>query len=134
MDAQVLLKALVDKELLKQDQADKLIQESAAGQKSAEDLIYENRLADETEVAKTKSQILKMPYKKVSADTLDKEFLKVIPIETAQTYKIIPISRTENMLVVGMVNPDDQKAQDALRFVAKQLHSNLGVYLISHSD
>ena len=33
-----------------------------------------------------------------------------------------------------MLNPDDQKAQDALKFIAKQLQINLGVFLISFGD
>jgi type II secretory ATPase GspE/PulE/Tfp pilus assembly ATPase PilB-like protein len=37
------------------------------------------------------------------------------------------------MLVIGMLNPDDSNAQDALKFIAKQLRINLGVYLVAPS-
>ena len=35
---------------------------------------------------------------------------------------------------MGMVYPDDAKAQEALKFIAKQLRLNLGIYLITQSD
>jgi type IV pilus assembly protein PilB len=38
------------------------------------------------------------------------------------------------MLVVGMLRPDDTKAQEALKFIAKQQRINLGVYLVTPSD
>jgi type IV pilus assembly protein PilB len=38
------------------------------------------------------------------------------------------------MLVIGMFRPDDARAQEALRFIAKQNRLSLGVYLITYSD
>lgn len=134
MDNNVLLKALVGKNFLKQEDADKVARDASAAQKPVEDFIYESRLVDEIDVAKTKSEILKIPYKKVSLEKLDKELLQLIPAETAQTYKVVPLSKTKDMLVVGMLNPDDQKAQDALRFIAKKTRTDLGVYLITPAD
>ncbi len=134
MESRALLQALVEKNLLKPEDASRLDQEAVATQRSVEDILYENRLVDEIRVAKIKGEILNVPYKKVAAEKLDPELLKTIPAETAQTYKVIPLSKSEDMLVVGMLNPDDQKAQDALRFVAKQLKTDLGVYLITPSD
>ncbi len=134
MESRILLQALVEENLLKPEDANRLVQEAATTQKSVEEIIYESRLADETKVAKVKGEILNVPYKKVLVEKIDPELLKSIPAETAQTYKVIPLSKTEDMLVVGMLNPDDQKAQDALRFVAKQLKTDLGIYLITPSD
>ena len=57
-----------------------------------------------------------------------------IPEETARTYKVVPIEKTKDMLVVGMISPQDPQAQEALRFVAKQQKINLGVYLVTPGD
>ncbi len=40
----------------------------------------------------------------------------------------------DGLLVIGMLHPDDSKAQDAMKFIARQNHINLGVYLISYDD
>ena len=45
-----------------------------------------------------------------------------------------PISLADNLLVIGMLHPDDPKDQDAVKFIARQNHLNLGVYLISYGD
>ncbi len=134
MDAQVLLKALVEKNLIDQVGSEKILRESFLTQKNIEEVIFNKRLVDDVEMAKTKSQILKVPFKQFKADTVGKEILQYISEETARTYKVVPLSKTSEMLVVGMVNPDDQKAQDALKFTAKQLQTNLGVFLISYGD
>lgn len=134
MDAQVLLKALVEKNLIDQAGSEKILRESFLTQKNIEEVIFNKRLVDDVEMAKTKSQILKVPFKQFKADTVGKEILQYISEETARTYKVVPLSKTNEMLVVGMVNPDDQKAQDALKFTAKQLQTNLGVFLISYGD
>jgi type IV pilus assembly protein PilB len=134
MDNQTLLQALVENNLLSQEDADKLIQDSASLRQSAEELIYERRLVDEVEVAKVKSRILQIPFKRIDPETIKPELLKSIPANVAKTYKIIPISRTAELLVVGMLDPEDQRAKDALVFVAKKEKVSLGIYLITPSD
>ncbi|MEK7463407.1 MAG: hypothetical protein AAB621_03540 [Patescibacteria group bacterium] len=125
MDAQVLLKNLVEKKLIDQESSEKILRESFLTQKSAEEIIYNKRLVDEIEIAKLKSQILKVPFKKIKAEDIGKDILQYISEDIARTYKVVPLSKTSDMLVVGMLNPDDQKAQDALKFIAKQLQINL---------
>ncbi|MDD5547548.1 MAG: GspE/PulE family protein [Candidatus Pacebacteria bacterium] len=134
MNPQVLLKTLIDRKLLTADVAEKITRESALVQKSPEDLINDRRLVDEAEIAKIKSEILKVPYKKVVPEEISNEVLNIISEDMARTYKLIPLSKTKDMLIVGMLHPDDAKAQDVLRFVAKQQRINLGVYLITPGD
>jgi len=40
----------------------------------------------------------------------------------------------DGLLILGMLHPDDTKAQEAMKFIARQNHVNLGVYLISYND
>src|SRR3989344_4936838 len=134
MDDKTLLDILVSQNLLARDTADKLLKEAAMVRKSAETLLYERRIIGELEVAKIKSQLLKIPFKRVEIEAIDASLLQAIPEEIARTYKLIPMSRTKDMLVIGMLRPDDPKAQDALRFIAKQQRINLGVYLITPGD
>lgn len=134
MTSQTLLKALVDKNLLDQATADRLVRESSVVRKEVEDIISDRHLVGELDIAKTKSEILKVPYKKIQTDEIGKDILSLIPEETARNYKLVPLSKSGDMLVVGMVNPDDSKAQDVLRFIAKQSKTSLGVFLITPSD
>lgn len=134
MDEKQLLDNLVSDGLLSTELADKIMKETSLLGKSAEEIIYERRLAPEEEIAQIKSKLLKVPYKKIKPEEITKELLANIPEEVARTYKVIPLSKSKDLLVVGMVNPDNPQAQEALRFVAKQQKINLGVYLITPGD
>jgi type IV pilus assembly protein PilB len=134
MDDKQLLENLVLAGFLSKEMSERLLRDAALAEKSAEELIYERRLAPEEEVAKIKSKLLKIPYKKINIEELTKEILTAVPEDTVRAYKLIPISKTKDMLIIGMVNPADPRAQDALRFVAKQQKINLGLYLITPGD
>ena len=134
MDDKTLAEALVKKSLLLPETAQKLMADAAQVRQPIENLIYGRRLIDEVAVAKVKSEILGIPYKPVEFDKIPDEALKLVPGETAQTYRVAPLARDEKMLVVGMISPDDVRAQEALRFIAKQNRVSLGVYIITPSD
>jgi type IV pilus assembly protein PilB len=129
-----LVKALIDAKLLTSEAGEKIIKDAATLKKDAETLIYQRNLVKEEEAAKVKSRLLSVPYKKIDAAQILPELLKVIPADTANTYKIFPISRENNLLIVGMVHPDSVAAQEALKFIAKQLKVSLGIYLVTPSD
>lgn len=134
MDDKKFLENLVAAGLLTNDASQKILKDSAALGKTAEEIIYDRNLVLEEEVAKIKSQLLKIPYKKIDVGEITKELLSNISEEVARTYKVAPLSASKGMLVVGMVNPQDSQAQEALRFVAKQQKINLGIYLITPGD
>ena len=134
MDSKILLKSLVDSGSLTQDSVSILLRDSVSLKKDIEDLIVERKLVTDEELAKTKSSILGVPYKLFKAENIVKELLEIMPEATARAYKVFPLERDKNLLVVGMLHPDDGAAQEALRFVAKQNKVSLGVYLITQSD
>ena len=99
-----------------------------------ESVIAKTRAIDDTKIAALKSELLKVPYRKLTAADIDAGLLQMIPEDTARTYGAAPIALQDNLLIVGMVHPDDIKSQEALKFIARQNHLNLGVYLISYGD
>jgi type IV pilus assembly protein PilB len=48
------------------------------------------------------------------------EVLRYIPEESALHYKFIPLALTDGVLKVGMVNPEDTEARDALVFITSR--------------
>ncbi len=129
-----LLSALVQKTLITREIAEQLIQESSYGTNSPEDLLYDRHLVDEVQVARVKSELTGVPYKKIKLETVSEELLRLIPQETALSYRVVPLQKTSTLLVVGMLHPDDVRAQEALRFIAQREGVSLGVYLITPSD
>ncbi len=134
MTTDQLLGELQKRKLLTEEVSNKIRRESLLSGRSAEDIIFSQRLVENEQVAKLKSEVLKIPYQKVDASKLDEKLFELIPEETARTYGAVPISQSDNLLVVGMLRPDDPKAQEALKFIARRRRLNLGVYVISYSD
>lgn len=134
MDGNSLINSLVAKSLLSQEDGQKLLAESTSLGRTVEDIILERRLVEESAFVKAKSEVIGVPYSPVDIAGINQDVLKFIPQNTATTYRAVPLRLDGGMLVVGMDNPQDPKAQDALRFIAKQHQVSLGVYLISRSD
>lgn len=132
MDDSKLFDELVKKDIISQDIADKLLKAGELSERPAEEILYEERVADEKEVAKVKSEILDVPYKDVDPESIPDEILDMVPYETSRTYKFVPIEKKDDgTLIVGMLNPKDSQAQKALRFIAQQNRVSLGVYLVT---
>jgi len=100
---------------------------------AADRVLYEENLVSETEVIKAKSAALGMPYKPLTIKDIDAELMGLIPAETARTYRVIPISRRDNLLIIGAEYPNDAKTQAALRFIAKEQRVDLGLYVVGPS-
>lgn len=114
--------------------AARLKRDAIVGNESPEDIIGRDRIVPDEQMAALKSELLKVPYKKIDPEALNDQLMALVPEGTARTYQAVPISLQDGLLIVGMLHPDDPKAQEAMKFIARQNHINLGVYLISYND
>ncbi len=134
MTSDDLLKELRRLNIIDEAAAARVRREALMADKPVEELLYSERLADDTKVAEAKSAILKIPYQRVDLAKYDQALLELIPEETARTYQSVALGKRDNLLIIGMVNPDNIKAQEALKFIARRARLNLGVYLVSFGD
>ena len=88
----------------------------------------------EIEEAKAKAEVLKVPFIDLTSQEIPVEVLKEIPEEAAAFYKFIPLARKKNVLEVGMLNPDDLKAKEALRFITHRSGLEVKIFLITLTD
>lgn len=89
---------------------------------------------DEIKVIKEKATKLGIPFIDLSGKTISPEVLKEIPEEAASFYQFIPFEKEGNKLKVGLVNPDDLQAQEALRFIALRSELSPEIYIITSTD
>ncbi len=134
MTSDELLQQLQARGMITDAIATRLKRDAIVSGESPEDIIGRERIVPDEQVAALKSELLKVPYKKIDPEALTEQLMGIVPEETARTYHAVPISMQDGLLIVGMLHPDDTKAQDALKFIARQNHFNLGVYLISYED
>ena len=134
MTSDELLQQLQSRGLITDAVATRLKRDAIVNGESPEDIIGREQIVPDEQLASLKSELLKVPYKKVDPGAIDEKLMGIVPEETARTYRVIPLSMQDNLLIVGMLHPDDLKAQDAMKFIARQNHINLGVYLVSYND
>src|SRR3989344_2056615 len=79
MTHEELIDALVSKKLLSDAAALRLKRDLSRGDASLDTLISREHLVDDAELAKTKSELLKVPYKKVVPDTIDAALFTLLP-------------------------------------------------------
>lgn len=127
-----LIQELQKRGLLTEEDAKKLNRDVLLSGRSAEEFIHERKLVEDETLAQIKSELLNVPYRKVKPENITEELMNIIPEETVRTYQVVPLSKEGKNLIVGMLNPDDPKAQEALKFIGRRYGLNLGVYLISY--
>jgi len=126
-----LIQQLIKKGILDKGKATTLEFEIRETKKREEEVILEKRLCDESFLFNLKSKNLKIPLKEIVASGVPLETLGMIPEETAKHYKMIPLVRRDKILEVGMVYPEDLKAQEALKFLGRQGLFTYRVFLIT---
>ena len=133
MENKTLVDALIQDGLIGEIEGRKVLQEAALAHRPVDELIYEQRLIDEEKLAMEKGKLLNVPYRKIDPKEISDETLKLFPEETVRNYKVIPLSIKDDLLVAGMINPDNAQAQEALKFIAKQRRLNVGAYIVTPS-
>ncbi len=129
-----LIQQLVKKGVLEKEKATSLEYEIKTSGKKEEEVILERRLVSESFLFNLKSKNLKIPLKKVHPEDVSLKALELIPEESAKYYRMIPLTKKDKILEVGMVYPEDLKAQEALKFLARQGKFSYKVFLITFSD
>ena len=127
------LEYLIQHKILKKDQVDLLEKEVEKSKSTIEELILKDGLISEDKLFALKSKFLNIPLKKVNPTDIPLETLEIIPEDSASYYKTIPLFKKGNLLEIGMVYPENLRAQEALKFLARERGFSYNVFLIDFS-
>jgi hypothetical protein len=97
-------------------------------------LVSKEDLSEKEEQPTERQSMEGQPQEEVFLDRIPPEALDLIHEVSAKHYKMIPISRDGNTVKVGMVDPDDLKAQEVLKFIAKQKNVSFNRASITEDD
>jgi type IV pilus assembly protein PilB len=90
--------------------------------------------SSELKLAREKSEKLGVPLSDLTGKTIPPQALREITEEAATFYQFVPLGKRGDILDVGMINPDDLKSQEALRFIAQNKRFTPNIFLITVSD
>jgi len=126
-----LVQQLLKKNIIDKEKATSLEFEIKNSGRKEEEVILEKKILPEKSLFELKSEDLKIPLREVTPEDVPLKILEIIPEESAKYYQMIPIGRKNDTLEVGMVYPEDLKAQEALKFLTRQEKVNYQVFLIT---
>ena len=98
-----------------------------------EEVLSEMGIA-ETEILKAKGEYFNIPTKDVNAKNVSFDILKYIPEDSARHYNFVPIGLSDGVLEMGVINPDNIEALDALQFISAKLGIPFKIFLISKKN
>lgn len=75
-----------------------------------------------------------LPVRSLGGKGVPFEILKYIPEDSATHYRFAPIGISNGVLEIGVLDPDDIEARDALQFIATKLGMPFKLYLLSEED
>lgn len=91
-------------------------------------------ITNEIKSAQERAKELGVPLADLTGKMIAPQILREITEEAASFYQFVPLERKGKILEVGMLNPDDIKSQEAIRFIAQSRNFTPSVYLITDSD
>jgi type IV pilus assembly protein PilB len=87
----------------------------------------------EDKLMELKGEYLNLPVKKVNVEEMSFEALKYISADSAEHYQVVPLELKDGVLEVGVLDPENIQAMDALEFISTKLGIPFKVFLISKS-
>lgn len=123
----LLTKKLISKGDIKE------IQERINSGESLDQVLIERGVKPE-DIVTARGEFLNIPIKSLGDTTVPYEALDYIPEESAAHYRFVPIGIKSGTLEVGIVDPDNIEARDALNFIVAKKNIPYKIYIISIDD
>jgi type IV pilus assembly protein PilB len=111
-----------------------LIKEEVESSGMSLEEVLVKRGVDPAVITKSKAEYLKIPARTLESQDVPFNVLQYIPEESALHYRFVPLSIVDNVLEVGLVEPDNIEARDALNFISSKSGLPFKIFLISEQD
>lgn len=96
-----------------------------------EEFLIEQNIIDPEIIAASKSKVYKMNFQNFHDKQVSEEALGIISSEVAENYKVICFEKSGNKIKIGIVDPDNLKAIEAINFLARKEGFQVEYSLIS---
>jgi type IV pilus assembly protein PilB len=88
----------------------------------------------EDKLLEIKGEFFSIPTRKVNTKKLPFDIFKYIPEDSAKHYGIVPVGLTDGVLEVGILNPENIQATDAMQFISAKSGLPFKFFLITKSS
>ncbi|MEI6528659.1 MAG: GspE/PulE family protein [bacterium] len=128
-----ILDILADKEIIRRIDIAAIREQAKSAGISVDEILVKRGVSEEA-ILDSKSEYYNIPSRNLSGQEIPFAILKNISEESAMHYNFVPIGLKDEVLEVGIVDPESIEARDALNFISSKLGLPFKLYLITLSD
>ncbi|MEK7653080.1 MAG: GspE/PulE family protein [Patescibacteria group bacterium] len=125
---------LVEKNLISLNRLSEIEDIAKKSNDSLEDILIQQKIFSAKDFNQLKGRIFNVPAAELSEETIDQKVLNILDQKVSQNYQMVIFAREGETLKVGMVNPGDFKAHEAVEFLAGQQGLKTKYFSISLAD
>ena len=103
----------------------------ASNEQNIEELLVSKNLVEPEKITEAKAAVYGLTYQNLANKKISEEVIRLIPYEVAENYKIVCFEKEGQVLSVGITDPDNFKAFEAVNFLAKEQNLSINYFLIS---
>lgn len=129
----ILLEELVKANILTEEQIPEVIKIADEKYGGSIDQALLDLKLDENKILSIKGAIFNIPIKDLDPKSVPTETLKLIPVDAARMYHFLPIGLTDSVLEIGIIDPENVQAMDAITFITAKLDKPFKLFLIKTS-
>lgn len=128
-----ILQVLAQKGIIPKADIKKISKDVASSGLTVEEALIKSGVAP-YDILVAKGEYFDVPIRNLDGMEIPKRILDYIPEEIASRHRFVPIDLKDSVLEVGMVNPDDIEARDALNFISSKLGIPFKIFIIDEID
>lgn len=131
---QTLLDELVRQNIVSQEELAEIIQQAQKEDKDIGRILIERALMSDPDLLKLKSSLYRLPAVDLEGVEVERSVLKEVSEDVISFYHAVPFSKEGNILRVGILDPEDNGALEALKFIGEDKRVTIEKYAISYRD
>ncbi len=128
-----IIDLLVNKKIIEKDDVPAIQREIETAGGKVEEVLQKRGITAE-QILSTKGELFGIPVRNIDNQQVPFDVLKYVPEDSARYYKFVPLALNEGVLEVGLVDPDNIEARDALNFISSKIDLPFKVFLVSQED
>lgn len=129
----IILEELAKRGIIKESQISEIIKIADEKYNGHIDQAFLDFNLNEKDILETKAFLFNLPIKDIDPKSVPPSVLKLIPTDSVKIYQFMPIGFSDNVLEIGIVDPENVQAVDALTFITAKINKPFKLFLISAS-
>ncbi len=126
------LEKLVEKNIINRYQLNDILEKTKEMNGDIDRALESFKIPD-TEVRSARAAFFGIP-EIIVPDVVNTEPMALIPVDAARNYRFAPVAMEGGILKIGMLDPGNLEARNALQFIASQANMPFEAYIISYQD